>query len=141
MARPTKRTEAQASAPLILDSGAIIALSRGDQRARAFIDRALETGAELFVPSVAIAETVRGDGPRDAPVNRVLSAVDSVLLADEQASRTAGSLLGQTGSRETIDALVVAGVIEIGGGRIVTSDPDDLRLLARGASRVSVHRV
>ncbi len=141
MARGAKRPEAEASAPLILDSGAVIALSRGDQRARAFVDRALETGAELFVPAVVVAETVRGDGPRDAPVNRVLSAVDSFLAADESTGRTAGRLMGQTRSSETIDALVVAGVLELSGGRILTGDPDDLKLLARRAAGVSVHRV
>jgi len=93
------------------------------------------------VPSVAVAETVRGDGPRDASVNRVLAAVDSVLAAAEPVARTAGRLLGRTRSSETIDALVVAGVIEIGGGRILTSDPDDIRLLARGAVGISTHRV
>lgn len=141
MERRTRNRQAQVSAPLILDSGAVIALARGDQRARAFVDRALETGTELLVPSVVIAETVRGHGPRDAPVNRVLSAVDSVTVSDEPTGRTAGLLLGETRSSETIDALVVAGAIELGGGRILTSDPDDLRLLARGAEGVAVHRV
>jgi predicted nucleic acid-binding protein len=141
MARRTKKRQAQVSAPLILDSGAVIALARGDQRARAFVDRALEAGAELLVPSVVIAETVRGHGPRDAPVNRVLAAVDSVLVSDEPTGRTAGRLLGETRSSGTVDALVVAGAIELGGGRILTSDPDDMRLLARGADGVAVHRV
>lgn len=141
MARRARRSKAQASAPLILDSGAVIALARGDQRARAFVDRALETGAELFVPSVVLAETVRGDGPRDAPVNRVLSAIDSVLIADESVGRTAGRLLGQSRSDETIDALVVAGAIDLGGGRLLTGDPDDLRLLSRGTPGITVHRV
>ncbi len=141
MARRAKKRQAQVSTPLILDSGAVIALARGDQRARAFVDRALETGAELFVPSVVIAETVRGHGPRDAPINRVLTAVDSVLVSDEGTGRTAGRLLGRARSSETIDALVVAGAIELGGGRILTSDPDDMRPLARGADGVAVHRV
>src|SRR5260221_3149456 len=98
MAQRRRRSQAQAATPLILDSGAVIALARGDQRARAFVDRALETGAELLIPSVAIAETVRGQGPRGAPVNRVLSAVDSVLVADESVGRTAGALLGRARS-------------------------------------------
>jgi predicted nucleic acid-binding protein len=141
MARQRKTHQAQASAPLILDSGAVIALSRGEQRARAFLDRALELGAEVFVPSVVVAETVRGRGPRDAPVDRVLSAVDSVLAADESAARTAGRLLGRARSSETIDALVVASAVELGGGRIVTGDPDDLRLLAGGTTGVAIHRI
>ena len=141
MAQRRQTSEAQATSPLILDSGAVIALARGDQRARAFVDRALETGAELLIPSVVIAETVCGQGPRDAPVNRVLSAVDSVMGVDEAIARTAGALLGRARSSETIDALVVGGTIEIGGGRILTGDPHDMRLLARGAVGISVHRV
>jgi predicted nucleic acid-binding protein len=141
MAKRRRPRKAHAAAPLILDSGAVIALARGDQRARAFVDRALEAGTELLIPSVVIAETVRGHGPRDAPVNRVLAAVDSVMVADEPVGRTAGALLGRARSKETIDALVVGGVIEMGGGRILTSDPVDMRLLARGATGISIHRV
>lgn len=141
MARRSKRRQAQVSTRLILDSGAVIALARGDQRVRGFVGRAVETGSEVLVPSVVIAETVRGRGPRDAPVNRVLAAIDSVLVADEAAARTAGHLLGVAGTNETIDALVVAGAIQIGGGRILTSDPDDMRRLARSTHEVTVHRV
>jgi predicted nucleic acid-binding protein len=141
VARGIKRRQAQAPTRLILDSGAVIALARGDQRARAFLVRALQAGAEVLVPAVAVAETVRGHGPRDAPVNRVLTAIDLVPAADEAAARTAGQLLGATASDETIDALVVAAAIHVGGGRILTTDPDDLRLLARGLPAVTVHRV
>lgn len=141
MARRSRKGLVEISTPLILDSGALIALSRGDQRARAFVDRALETNSELHVPSVVIAETVRGRGPRDAPVNRVLSAIDSVLPIDESTGRVAGRLLGRARSNQTIDALVVGCAIELGGGRILTRDPDDLKPLAREAKRVSIHRV
>src|SRR5258706_15555202 len=112
MAQRAKKSEAHTTSRLILDSGAVIALSRGEQRASAFVERALETGAELLVPSVVIAETVRGRAPRDATVERVLAAIDSVLDADETVAHTAGRLLGRARSRETIDALVVAGAIE-----------------------------
>lgn len=141
MARRTKRTQAQGSARLILDSGAVIALARGDQRARAFLARAVQAGAEVLVPAVVVAETVRGHGPRDAPVNRVIGAIDLVAAADEATARTAGQLLGATAREETVDALVVAAAIHVGGGRILTSDPDDLRLLARGRRGITVHRV
>lgn len=141
MARRPKKRPAEISTPLILDSGAVIALSRGDQRARAFVDRALETQSELHIPSVVIAETLRGRGPRDAPVNLVLAAVDSVLVIDESTGRVAGRLLGRARSNETIDALVVGCAIELGGGRILTSDPNDLKPLAREAKRVTIHRV
>jgi predicted nucleic acid-binding protein len=141
VARRTKRVQTQVSTRLILDSGAVIALARGDQKARAFVARAVEAGAEVLVPAVVVAETVRGRGPRDAPVNRVIAAIDLVAAIDEAAGRTAGHLLGATTSEATIDALVVAAAIHVGGGRILTSDPNDLELLTQGIPEITVHRV
>lgn len=114
---------------LILDSGAVIALSRGKSRARAFLARALELGVPVQVPVVVVAETIRG-GPRDAAVHRVLKAVDAVPAATEEIGRTAGRLLGKAGSAATADALVVAQAVEAGGAHILTGDPQDLELLA-----------
>jgi predicted nucleic acid-binding protein len=114
---------------LILDSGAVIALSRGDQRARSFLARALEVGALVEIPVVVLAETLRG-GPRDAPVNRVLKAVGPVPEAREVHGRTAGQLLATARSTSVIDALVVAHAVEAGGAHILTGDPDDLGRLA-----------
>ncbi len=114
---------------LILDSGGVIALSRGDQRARAFVARALELDAPVEIPVVVVAETVRG-GPRDAPVNRVLKAVDAVPEATEEVARTAGRLLGQARSAATIDAMVIAQAVHAGGAHVLTSDAGDLDRLA-----------
>lgn len=125
----TRRTGHQAPQRLILDSGAVIALSRGDQRARAFLSRALELGAAIEIPVVVLAETVRG-GPRDAPLNRILKAIGSVPVAQEAHGRTAGQLLGAARSSSTVDALVVAQAIEAGGAQILTGDREDLERLA-----------
>lgn len=114
---------------LILDSGAVIGLARGDQRARAFLARALELGAPVEIPVVVVAETVRG-GPSDATVNRVLKAVDAVPEPTEDVGRTAGRLLGRARSSSTIDALVVAQAVHAGGAHVLTSDPGDLEPLA-----------
>jgi predicted nucleic acid-binding protein len=114
---------------LILDAGAVIGLSRADVRARAALSAALEVGADVSVPAVVVAETVRG-GPADAPVNRVLKAVGGIDLADEAIGRTAGRLLGSAASAATVDAVVVASAIEAGGAVILTGDAGDLGLLA-----------
>ncbi len=132
--------ESVAPQRLILDSGAVIALSRGDQRARAFLARAVELGAPVEVPVVVVAETVRG-GPRDAPVNRVLKAVDAVPRANEALGRTAGRLLGEARSSATIDALVVAQAVAAGGAHVLTGDPDDLEPLAERHPEVWVQRL
>lgn len=135
-----RRREAQGSPAfrLILDSGAVIALSRRDDRARAALAAAWEVGAEVSVPAVVVAETVRGSGPRDAPVNRVLAAVGEIGVTDEPTGRVAGALLGAAGSDATVDALVVADAIERGGGVILTGDPEDLERLAEGHAEVVI---
>ena len=114
---------------LIFDAGAVIGLSRADVRARATVAAALEVGADVSVPAVVVAETVRG-GPADAPVNRVLKAIGEVDVTDEVVGRTAGRLLGSAGSAATVDAVVVATAIEAGGAVILTGDAGDLGLLA-----------
>ncbi|HVR97785.1 MAG TPA: PIN domain-containing protein [Thermoanaerobaculia bacterium] len=137
MARP-RRERGQAPQRLILDSGAVIGLARGDQRARAFLARALELRVSVEIPVVVVAETVRG-GPRDAPVHRVLKAVGSIPEAREAHGRTAGRLLGAAHSTHTVDALVVAHAVEAGGAHILTGDPDDLDRLAAPHPEVWVH--
>lgn len=114
---------------LILDAGAVIGLSGADVRARAALTAALEAGAEVSVPAVVVAETVRG-GAADAPVNRVLKAVGEVDVADEPVGRTAGRLLGSARSAATVDAIVVATAVEAGGAVILSGDAGDLGLLA-----------
>lgn len=101
---------------LILDSGALIALSRNDQRARATLAAAWEAGVEVAVPAVVVAETVRGPA-KDAPVNRVVKAVGEVTAAVEGTVRVAGALLGEARSTSTIGALVV------GRGRTLVQIP------------------
>jgi predicted nucleic acid-binding protein len=129
MARPRHHTPAGPPQRLILDAGAVIALSRSDVRARAALAAAREAGADVSIPAVVVAETVRG-AAADAPVNRIIKAVGEVSAADERAGRTAGRLLGEAGSDSTIDAIVVASAVEAGGAVILTGDPDDLRTLA-----------
>ena len=136
MAR-AQRGEREAPQRLILDSGAVIALSRGEQRARAFLARALELDALVEIPVVVVAETLRG-GARDAPVHRVIKAVGFVPAASEVHGRTAGRLLGAARSSATVDALVVAHAVEVGGARILTGDREDLERLAAAHSEVWV---
>lgn len=136
MARSRRRTQAPPQR-LILDSGAVIALSRNDLRARATLAAAREAGVEVSIPSVAVAETVRGSA-KDASVNRVIKAVGEVTSAEEKTGRAAGALLGAARSSSTVDALVVASAIGLGGGVVLTGDPDDLEPLAEGHPEVVI---
>ncbi len=124
-----RRRRGPAPQRLILDSGAVIALSRGEDRARAFLARALEMQTPVEVSVAVVAETLRG-GPRDAPVHRVLNTVDAVPPTTEAMGRTAGELLGRARSSATVDALIVAQAVTAGGAQVLTGDPLDLEALA-----------
>ena len=84
---------------LILDSGAVIALSRGDARARAFLQRAVELEAWVEVPVVVLAETTRGTN-RDAAVNRVAEGGrGGARHAGEGGPEGRGAARGRPGAR------------------------------------------
>jgi hypothetical protein len=78
---------------------------------------------------VVVAETVRGNGPRDATVNLVLAQTAPQHPLTERLARAAGQLLGASQSSSTIDALVVAEALDCAPAVILTSDPNDLRQL------------
>ncbi|MEP7204261.1 MAG: hypothetical protein ABI894_16740 [Ilumatobacteraceae bacterium] len=96
---------------------------------RARLEVARAAGAEFRVPMVVVAETVWGNGPRDAPVNLVLAQTSPQHPLTEGLARTAGELLGDAKSSATIDALVVAEAIHCAPAIILTSDPTDLSAL------------
>jgi len=83
------------------------------------------------VPSVILAETLYGD-QRDARANQALKNL-VVLPTTEHMARMAALLKRQSGMRgvkATIDALVVATSIDLGGSAILTSDVGDIDRLA-----------
>lgn len=124
---------------LILDAGAVIGWSRGDPKVRTHVREALARRAMVLVPVVVLAETLRG-GPRDAAVNRVLKTTGTVAT-EPSTGRLAGRLLGGTGGRNTVDALVAAEAAVAPGSVVLTSDPDDLTALLIGTPEVDVVRV
>ena len=132
------RTKTVAPRCLILDSGAVIGLARGDLRVRATLRRALELGVDVRIPTVVLAETLRG-GARDAPIHRIRAAVD-VFPQTEIVARAAGALLGRTKGKNTVDALVAAEAI-VAGADLLTGDPTDMRALLTEHANVSIIEV
>ena len=128
-------------ATIVLDSGAVIGLARGNRDIRAFVTRADERGDTVVVPMVVVAETVRGNGPRDAPVNMTLAQFEPHLPLDEPTARLAGALLGAAGSNATIDAIVAAEAIQRRPSALLTSDPVDLIRLLNGHEGVELQRI
>lgn len=110
---------------LTLDTGALLALERGERRLRALLQRAVENRLPITVPAGVVAQAWRG-GPRQARVARLLADPAVLVVAlDELAGRAVGVVCGRTGHADIVD-VHVALVARESDAAVVTSDPDDL---------------
>jgi hypothetical protein len=131
------RTRTRAAAGITLDTGALIALDRGDKRMIALLDRALAQGRSFRVSSGALAQAWR-DGRVQVTLARFLRSEEVEIIAlDAQLARSCGELCGATNTSDIIDASVVILARER-RDPIVTSDPNDMRRLDPAAQIISV---
>ena len=130
----TGRVSGSPLGQLVLDSGAILALSRGDPRAREILARASSRGLLVVIPTAVLAQVHRPGG-RNAAVNRVLNAVGAFPPLTAEVAREAGALLGRTDTTDVVDAVVAAEALARRPSTILTSDPSELSvLLSAGAA-------
>jgi hypothetical protein len=110
--------------PIVLDTGALIAVDRADRR----VIRLLELAQDIHVPAGALAQAWRNPA-RQVRLVRVVSSDDVVLHPlDAASARAAGQLCAATSTSDVIDASVVL-VSRLLNAVTVTSDSDDLRRL------------
>ena len=117
---------------LVLDTGAFVAVDRGDRAMLARLRVAQHGGLELRTTGVVISQVCRDLTGRQAHLARLLRSVE-VPAVDEQLGREAGVLLGRAGTRDAVDASVVA--VSRTGDRIVTSDRGDIAPLIAASQR------
>jgi predicted DNA-binding protein/predicted nucleic acid-binding protein len=120
--------ETQDMSRLILDAGAFVAFEKADDRMRERLTVAEEAGLELITSSAVVAQVWRSR--RQARIARLLAAT-YVDAPSEAAARRAGELLAATRTTDVVDAFVI--VLARQGDTLVTSDADDLRVLAEAA--------
>jgi predicted nucleic acid-binding protein len=128
---------------VVLDSQGLWAVARNDSDdARAVLAASSQAGVPVIVPTAVLAETLTGD-ERDARANQVLKKLQVATLTEETARSAARlkRLAGMTGVAATIDAIVVATSATVGGGVILTSDPNDIRLLASHVSGMKIRAI
>ena len=131
------RTRTRTAAGIVLDTGALIALERGDKRMIALLQRALAQGRTLRVPAGVVGQAWR-NGRVQVTVARFLrSAEVEIIPLDEQLARSCGELCGAASASDVIDASVVI-VARERQDLIVTSDPVDLRRLDPAAQIITV---
>ena len=115
---------------LLLDSGAFLAVERGDRDVVALIKRERLASRPPLSHGGVVAQIWRGGSGRQAGVARLLAGVD-VKPLDEELGKKTGVLLGRSGTTDAIDAALVS--LAADGDDILTSDPGDLRPLAEAA--------
>lgn len=118
---------------LVLDAGALIGIDRDDRRVAGLIELGRRAGAQLVTVAPVVGQAWR-DGARQARLARALAMLD-VRATDTVAARRAGELLAATGHDDVVDALLAG--IATPGDQLLTSDPEDLRLLV-GERRLPV---
>jgi hypothetical protein len=112
-----------------LDTGALIALERKDERMKALLARVLaHPETVVHIPAGVVAQAFR-DGSKQVRLARLLKERQARVVAlDEDTARAVGILLGLRGTEDVVDASVV-----MCAGRfdqpVVTGDPEDLRRL------------
>jgi hypothetical protein len=124
---------------LVLDAGAFVAIERGDRDVIALVKAERLASRAPVTHGGVIGQVWRGGHGRQAPIARILPAVD-VRPVDGALGRRVGVLLGRAGTSDVVDAAVV--LVAADGDTILTSDPGDIVGLARAADlHVDVARV
>ena len=131
------RSRTRAAPGITLDTGALIALDRGDGRMIALLRRALAQGRAFRVPTGVVGQAWR-DGRVQATLARFLRSEEvEIVPLEGPPARACGELCAAAGSVDVIDASVVM----LGRERrdpIVISDPHDLRRLDPSAQMIAV---
>ncbi len=133
---------------LVLDSQAFSVLARGHSAekgvVRAALRAALETDTSVVVPAAVLAEQYRG-GSHDQVVDSCLGRNSGIGVIDttKQLARQVGNLLARAGrgSRDHVDAMVVAAAVSSGGGVILTGNVSDIPALADGLIGITVESI
>ena len=115
---------------IVLDAGAFVAVERNNRDMVALIKRERLANRVPLTHGGVIGQVWRGGRGRQAVVARLIDGVD-VRALDETLGRQAGVLLGAARAADVIDAAIV--LLAEDGDEIYTSDPKDLRALARAA--------
>jgi len=119
---------------LTLDSGALIALERGERRMRLVMQRADQRGLSITVPAVVLSEWWRGGTGRQ---RAILESVD-VEPTWEHICKLAGEAIADLPGATVVDAIVMASAAQR-GDIVYTSDFEDLDRLSthfRGVRKV-----
>ena len=130
-------TRTRTAAGVVLDTGALIALERGDKRMIALLPRALHQGRALRVPAGVVGQAWRNGRVQVILARFLRSEEVEIVPLDDQLARSCGELCGAATASDVIDASVVI-IARERQHLIVTSDPGDIRRLDPAAQIVTL---
>lgn len=115
--------------PVVLDTGPLIAVDRGDRLLRIVVEETLDLGHPIVVPAGCVAQAVRRP-PRQVRLTTLLR-IRGVTVAplDDSTARRIGALLEHSGTSDVIDGHVALLALDL-DALVFTSDPHDIALLA-----------
>jgi len=113
---------------LTFDAGGLIALDRGDRRVVVLLARADETGATITIPATALAQAIRRPERQVRLARLIRQPRTNVVALDRVDASNVGRLLAASSTADICDVHVVI-CARREAQRVVTSDPDDLRVL------------
>ncbi len=116
---------------LLLDAGGLIGYDRRNLTVVAFIESAQRHQVPVRTTTAVVAQVWR-DGSRQTRLARLLRGVEEIELS-VRTSRSIGVLLAASRTADVVDASLVD--ISLEGDEVLTSDPNDISLLARAAGR------
>ncbi len=116
-------------AGVTLDAGGLIALDRDDRRVIVLLARAAETNSRVTIPSSALAQAIRRPERQARLARLIRQPTSDVVPLDRVDAVNVGRLLAASGTSDIVDAHVVVCARRT-SQPVVTSDPDDLSLLA-----------
>jgi predicted nucleic acid-binding protein len=120
----------RANRGVTFDTGMLIALERRKAGALALLRACRLSRARITIPAAVVAEWWRGSHPG-------MLEIGMLEALSPQLAMRAGDLLARDGTSNAVDAIVIASAAQR-GDIVVTSDPDDLRALAKGVHGVDV---
>jgi hypothetical protein len=112
-------------AAVVFDTGALIAIDRGDRRVGALLHVAARDQVDVVTSCACVSEAWRDPG-RQARLARALAGVIERSL-DPAAARASGVLLGRARASDIADAAVA--LLAGSSDTIVTSDPSHITVL------------
>ncbi|HEY2630925.1 MAG TPA: hypothetical protein VGI26_00935 [Solirubrobacteraceae bacterium] len=125
-------------AALVFDSGALIALERGDRAVAVLLATAVQNGAEAVTSTACVAQVWRNPARQTRLARALAGFVEHDL--DRARARECGVLLARGETSDVVDASV--SLLANDGDTVLTSDPKDIRrLLDMTGTRARVHTV